>query len=122
MVSFFRVPQELHEPSKKLAARVRRFFSTKKDRLSDTVPSFVVVDGMERQAATCCTNCIVPRTDLVPDESLGERKWAVLRIAMPAIDEKPWRLCPLSGDIASLPHFLHTHRRVTQLKLCRALE
>lgn len=48
LASFFRGPQELQEPSKKLAARLKRFFSTKKDRLGDIVPRFVVVDGMER--------------------------------------------------------------------------
>lgn len=48
LAALFGVPQELQEPSKKLATRVKRFFSAKKDRLSDIVPRFVVVDGMER--------------------------------------------------------------------------
>lgn len=68
---FFRVPQELQEPSKKLAARVRRFFSSKKGRLSDIVPRFVVVDGMERQAATSCIICVVPGAGVAPDAYCG---------------------------------------------------
>lgn len=41
--------KDLEGPPKKLASRVKRFFSAKKDRLSDIVPRFVVVDGIERQ-------------------------------------------------------------------------
>ncbi|CBJ25950.1 hypothetical protein Esi_0017_0187 [Ectocarpus siliculosus] len=40
--------QELAGSPKKLASRLRRFFSAKKDRLSEIVPRFIVVDGMER--------------------------------------------------------------------------
>lgn len=69
MGAFFGIPQELQEPSKKLAARVKKFFATKKDRLSDVVPRFVVVDGMERQAPICGiarSVCLV-RCDLAQD-------------------------------------------------------
>lgn len=42
------LPQDFEGPPKKMARRVKRFFAAKKDRLSDIVPRFVVVDGMER--------------------------------------------------------------------------
>lgn len=41
--------KDLEGPQKKLAVRVKRFFAAKKDRLSEIVPRFVVVDGVERQ-------------------------------------------------------------------------
>lgn len=43
------LPKDMEGPPKKMASRVRRFFAAKKDRLSDIVPRFVVVDGMERR-------------------------------------------------------------------------
>lgn len=45
----FSASKELEGPPKKLASRVRRFFATKKDRLADVVPRFIVIDGIERQ-------------------------------------------------------------------------
>lgn len=47
LTQYFALSQELASAPKKLETRVKRFFSAKKDRLTDIVPRFVLVNGME---------------------------------------------------------------------------
>ncbi|CAN0165613.1 unnamed protein product [Scytosiphon promiscuus] len=64
-------PEELEAPPKKLASRVKRFFTIKKDRLADVVPRFIVVDGIERREK---------RIRLIARESVGYEMLAIKAI------------------------------------------
>lgn len=68
--------QELSISPKEATARAKKFFSLKKDRLSDIVPRFVVVDGLEK----CVT------------DSRCQAARMILPVLLTYAPHKPWNI------------------------------